>query len=512
MILIINATKSIGRNLLTIRHDTRCARVFVAILWLLVPACDDAATSPSSPNDLDSDGVEDEADNCPVTKNPDQKDADGDGIGDACEGIGDFQPAYELLRYEPEEVSSGVTLFPNIGGVDTFNRADFAEFGYLAALPTAANGATKSEMIPLWVYSDFADGEFTDVDLLPNGHLLGIRGPDGGDSLHEIDPVTGETLWSYDDVMVNHSFKRLPNGYLVFIYTDFVESSNYGEDVDDDGKMELRMDNVRIIDDKGHLVWDWSLIEHDGDIDEPPAEVYSLLTEWWSNCNSVSFVPAPGWTEDEALEGDVYLSCRLLNKIYKINYPSGDIEWVMGSGGDFGQDLFYRPHDPNITYIEDADGNKGATRILLYDNREDPPLGEASACPPDETCPEDIDPFSRVLEIVVDEDLDAEITWKWPSPTSPDFDDVNVFSPIAGGVQELSNGNVLITNATVGGNPYLGYIPHCELMEVKRDGTLTGGEIVWWVAFNKGYGTFKAIRIPAVALEGWESHVEPPPR
>ena len=47
-------------------------------------------------DDRDGDRIADELDNCRETKNPDQADADGDGIGDACAGVdGDGIPAEE---------------------------------------------------------------------------------------------------------------------------------------------------------------------------------------------------------------------------------------------------------------------------------------------------------------------------------------------------------------------------------------------------------------------------------
>jgi hypothetical protein len=36
-------------------------------------------------NDIDCDGISNDLDNCPSVSNPNQEDADGDGIGDVCE-------------------------------------------------------------------------------------------------------------------------------------------------------------------------------------------------------------------------------------------------------------------------------------------------------------------------------------------------------------------------------------------------------------------------------------------
>ena len=237
--------------------------------------------------------------------------------------------------------------------------------------------------------------------------------------MYEIDPTVPESVWTYGEVRVNHSVQRLPDGNLIFIHTQHAHHPEYGIDVDGDGQNEIRVDSVRVIDPNGTMLWDWSLFEHDPDA--TPSPIYSMLTEWWSNCNAVSFVPDAAWTEGVALFGDVYLNCRLLNRLYKINYPSAEIEWVMGDDGDFGQGFFYHCHDPQISFATDGDGKRIATRILLYDNREGPPLGDIDPCPLDEVCPEDIEPYTRINEVEFDNDLNADIIWKWPSPTSPDL-------------------------------------------------------------------------------------------
>jgi hypothetical protein len=81
---------------------------------------------------------------------------------------------------------------------------------------------------------------------------------------------------------------------------------------------------------------------------------------------------------------------------------------------------------------------------------------------------------------------------------------------VAGGIQELPGGNLLITHGTEGGNPLVYEMCNGRLMELKR--TPEGGEVVWDVRFARAYGTFKAIRIPWNAVDGWESVIKPDPR
>ena len=51
--------------------------------WVIVPGV--SAANAQTNNDIDGDGIINAQDNCPSISNPDQKDTDGDGIGDACE-------------------------------------------------------------------------------------------------------------------------------------------------------------------------------------------------------------------------------------------------------------------------------------------------------------------------------------------------------------------------------------------------------------------------------------------
>ena len=54
--------------------------------------------------DTDGDGINDDRDNCPNVSNPDQKDTDQDGVGDACESVPAPCPAEAVYGENSEEV------------------------------------------------------------------------------------------------------------------------------------------------------------------------------------------------------------------------------------------------------------------------------------------------------------------------------------------------------------------------------------------------------------------------
>lgn len=60
----------------------------------------EATPTPIPVKDSDGDGVPDERDNCPNTPNPEQRDSDGNGVGDACERPTEAPPTAEPTKEE----------------------------------------------------------------------------------------------------------------------------------------------------------------------------------------------------------------------------------------------------------------------------------------------------------------------------------------------------------------------------------------------------------------------------
>jgi len=203
----------------------------------------------------------------------------------------------------------------------------------------------------------------------------------------------------------HHSFSQMPNGHLMYIFHYQLEVEGWDN--------TFRADGIREVDPAtGEVVWEWKTGDHLSTDDYCP---YHLISGHlhpfqegydWTHANSVLYRPA---------ERAVYLNMRHLDRIVKIDYPSGEIVWSMGSGGDFGEGLFSHGHDPQFLW----NGN-----ILLYDNGNHKLPVE----------------YSRALEIAFDADQGWAVgVWQWPS--RPLF-----FDHSMGDANRLPNGNTLITS------------------------------------------------------------------
>jgi len=197
-------------------------------------------------------------------------------------------------------------------------------------------------------------------------------------------------------------------------------------------------DGIKIYDRQAdEVVWDWRIVDHLSIDHYCPKCIQNLwivdgrLGRDWTHSNSITFDE-----EDSA----VYLNVRNLNQIVKIDYPSGDVQWILGDNGDFGEGLLHHAHDPEFL----PNGN-----ILLFDN------GIHSSIPT---------VGSRVIEIAYDPDKGtSEVVWQYS-----DFPPV--IDTVLGDADRLPNGNTLIASGT-----------HGRLLEVTPS-----GRKVWELQLSSG--------------------------
>lgn len=294
----------------------------------------------------------------------------------------------------------------------------------------------------IWEYENNKEGLITEVHALPGGRL----GAEQLISLVDID-LDGTVVKKFTELPAHHALQVLSDGRYAALTFDRIQQS---------GKGVLLGDGVAIISaDWSAVDWQWLTRDHIdmGDVcplcinDDP----YHLGKDW-THANGLTVMM------DEAEQKlKLYVNIRNLNRIYRIDYPSGNIDWVMGDGGDFGAGLWSHSHCPEF-----LPGN----RVLLLDNGLHRAGGEE---------------FSRVIEVAYDPaQKKADIVWEYRE--TPDF-----YSFALGAVHRQDNGNTFIADGYSG-----------RLLEVTPD-----KKKVWELKLQQNYGTYKAIVVPKDFFSSW---------
>ena len=165
----------------------------------------------------------------------------------------------------------------------------------------------------------------------------------------------------------------------------------------------------------GETVWLWDGAEHMDLADVPAAVAEQQFTREPPNVADYAHPNSLEVFDD----GDVLVSIRHYDCLYRIDRDSGDIQWRFGGpncvNNDFeisGDPLDGFSHQHDATVLDN--GN-----ILVFDNGN---LRD--------------DPVSRVVEYAVDEEaMTAELVWSY---------DDGRYTPIMGSAERLANGNTLI--------------------------------------------------------------------
>jgi hypothetical protein len=115
-----------------------------------IQRCVEAGINGNNPPlDTDGDGVPDSTDNCPLTFNPDQADADHDGIGDVCDDMS--APVIACAApdgaWHADNVSLACTASDSGTGLANPADASFSLFTSVAAGAEDANAATNSRVV-----------------------------------------------------------------------------------------------------------------------------------------------------------------------------------------------------------------------------------------------------------------------------------------------------------------------------------------------------------------------------
>lgn len=337
---------------------------------------------------------------------------------------------YGLIYVDKKASSPGFTLVAPLRGNTAYLldwRGKLFHSWRIPGLPSLEDMAQKSDLATLGILQ---------ARLLKNGNILAGHGgqfsarPDRGTMpvLLELD-WGGNVVWRYENEMMHHDFARLPDGRTAVIVweklsEDLTKRVKGGIPGSEKG-IGMFSDAILEIDEKGNVVWRWALWERL----DPGAPENVLPSKnprnIWTALNSIEYLENNPITQKPAY----LIGVHRFGAVLLVERESGKIVWRGG-----GREVLASPHSAVLT----AAGN-----ILVFDNGADPPPGITGI----------YIPRSKILELspaVVDgTNWVGAATFQYV-PEPPVAVKAAFFTPANGSVEELSNGNILVSAGVTG--------------------------------------------------------------
>lgn len=343
----------------------------------------------------------------------------------------------------------------------------------------------EGEKLHTW---DFPNNMGNDIELLPNGKILGAFKVDnatpftfgGGSGSAKIINPDNSIDWEYtlanDTFLIHHDVELLPNGNILMLVWERIDVAT-AQQAGINATVDIFPEKLIEVDPSNNdIVWEWRAWDHlvqDTDINLPNYGVISETPQRIDFGYNISqadgdIMHANGMDHD-AEKDIIYLSINFYSEVWVIDHSTTTQEAATSSGGNYGKggDLlyrfgnpsayqntqgarrFYNNHFPNIL----ENGEPGSGNMLIYSNRTN-----------------NMDQ-STVYELAIPEtftltpntDNEPAIVWSFTNP--------NLYHLRVSGAVRLNNGNTLICEGDYG------------YWEVTPD-----KEIVW--KYNGGSGNF----------------------
>ena len=350
-------------------------------------------------------------------------------VGDVCGDPVPLDPVVTQKRYAP--------TFEFIDGTEFDDRLFLFGSYSFSDLKTSHIMAVDRGGTLQWEYYSPDGGWVSETEpLLDRNQVAACMGP-----FFEIVDLDGTSLYSWSDSFVTQDINKMQDGRFDVIAYDMFQ---------DPPGFDILGDQIQIINTStppnGAVDWFWRGRDHIPLTDVSPSDMANVmrgLGHDWTHANKLIF--------DEPT-ATMYFAVRNLDQIFAINYPNGDLQWVMGNNVDlampqsqyvgFGAGLWSHAHGLSF---------EPPNRFLMFDN------GLKRAGTTEDTY------YSRAIEIQFDASVpEAHITWQYPPDPKHSF-----YSADMGSVTRLDNNNILVSDGILG-----------DLFEI----TQADNQVIWQIS------------------------------